>query len=513
MNIISLPWIAVDLGADRIHVAFQDAGGTVRSVQPENGEFDSVFHVSRNSEIRCGREAANQLAEDPEGIVLLSSFPLKTNEIIRFPDGRPPTKPSILFSVLLNRVRRYCEDRLFSGRRLETCVLTLPHRSSVLRRTYGRIAWDAGFAELHFRDSAIASETVRRHTWGDVFPFVTICNLGATQITFTLLKCRNGGSEHVDQFHSVGTFGVDEIDRIILQSADPGHIAPTDSFDALLQLKSLRRVCSFETQELYHFHLNGRKKRVRTVHFETATRIFLQKIQAAFNVYSERALEITGTAGTPIVLVGGGANNPLISQAIEHAAQGKIYWWAEAEEAAVLGTAMAFLPKTKSPLPTPEEERFYRLYIDAASGDDEARCSLAQMLESGVGTPVSLDEAFDWYRLAASRGSQQGKFGLARCLFQGLGTLQDTDAAVQLLEESAKAGYAPSQFSLAMFFFGNKPQSQDDAESWLQQAVEQGYAEALAYVERRARHPESIHAASIPGDWNMPVEIVVDEDD
>lgn len=193
---------------------------------------------------------------------------------------------------------------------------------------------------------------------------------------------------------------------------------------------------------------------------------------------------MTGIHDIPILLAGGGANNPLISQAIESAVPGKVYWWAEAEEAGALGTAMSFLPKSLPLTLMEDEEHFQRVYGSALSGNVEAQCELAYLLETGKGTPISLEEAFDWYRLAAHKGSLSGKFALARFLFQGLGTYRDTDASVQLLRESAEAGYAPSQFSMAMFLFENRPESKEEADLWLQRAVEQRYAESLAYVER-----------------------------
>ena len=486
MSLISSPWIAVDIGADRIHVAYLDSESEARSVQPENDEFASIFHVSPNGEIRFGSAAIDSSRTDPQGLVLPSMHPLKDDTTILFSDGRPSTQPSTLFTALLRRVRQYCEEYIFHGEPPRACALTLPHRNDQLRRTCFRIADNAGFTSVHFRDMAVSAETVRQYIWGETVPYITVCNLGASQVSFTLLKCRHGGSERVDGFHSINAIGVDEIDRIILNSAVPGSIAPTDSHDAIFQLKSIRRNCSFGMSELFHFYLNGRKKRVRTIHFETATRIFLQSVLGCFKIYADKALEMTGLNDIPLLLVGGGANNPLISQAFENAALGKVYWWVEAEEAGALGTAMAFLPKRLGPMPTEDEKRFYSISIDAESGAPQAQCELAQLLEFGKGTPLSLEEAFDWYRLAAQNGSLGGKFGLARFLFQGLGAPRNRDASVQLLRESAEAGYAPAQFSLAVFLFENNPESKEEADAWMQRAVEQRYAEALAYVERHS---------------------------
>jgi TPR repeat protein len=369
--------------------------------------------------------------------------------------------------------------------------MALPYRSTRLHQVYAQIAAEAGFPEVHFRDMAVSTEMVWHHTWGETFPYVTVCNLGASRVSFTLLKCRHGGSEYIDHLRSIVIVGVDEIDRIILNAADPGNIAPPDSHDALAQLKLIRRNCVFETPELFHFYLHGKKKRVRTIHFETATRIFLDKVLARFRTYIEKSSAITGIDDIPVLLVGGGANNPLIAQTIENAAPGKVYWWAEAENAGSLGTAMAFLPKTFPLTPTEDEQHFHQVYENAASGNTEAQCDLAYLLEIGKGTAVSLEEAFDWYWRAARNGSPRGKFGMARFLFQGLATPRDTDASVQYLRESAEAGYAPSQFSLAMFLFGNRPEAKDEADAWLRCAAEQRYVEALDYLKQHSTSPFS----------------------
>jgi len=345
MNLMTSPWIAIDLGSDRAHVAYIDPMGEVRSILPSNGEFDSLFHVSPHGEIRPGRTATECARSDPEGFVPASAYPLRHDAVIRFSDGRPESKPSILFTALLRQVRQYCEVNVFLGQPLETCILALPHRNTQLRQTYSQIATDAGFTKIHFCDMAIAAETVRQHVWEETFPYMTVCNLGASQISFTLLKCWFGGCDHVEQFHSINMTGIDEIDRIILQSADPGSLAPADSYDALYQLKMIRRNCSFETPEKFHFYLNGRKKGVRTIHFEMATRIFLQKVLVCFKDYAEKASKMTDFRDIPVLLAGGGANNPLIAQAIESVAPGKVFWWMEAEEAGAQGAAMIFLPR------------------------------------------------------------------------------------------------------------------------------------------------------------------------
>ena len=512
MSIITSPWIAVDIGADRIYVAYLDAFATARSVRPDNGEFDSVFHVSRSGKIRFGRNAAERLADDPEGIVLLSTSSFKNDAMIHFPDGRLSIRPSLLLTALLQRVRQYCEEHPFRGASLETCVLTLPRRSDRLRQTLSRVAWEAGFTKIHFRDRAIATETFRRHVWSKTFPYVTICTLGASRVSFTLLKDRHGGCERVDQFGSIGTAGTDEIDRIILQSADPGNIVPVDSCDARLQLRVLRASYSLDKEESFHLYLNGRKKKVRTVHFETATRIFIQRILVRLKVYTARALEITGATDIPIALAGSGANNPLIAQAIENATAGEVFWWPEAEEAGALGTAMMFLPKSKPEAPTENEERFFRDYEKALKGDAESCCMVAQALETGNGTAVSREEAFDWYRLAAQQGSLAGMCHLARCYFRGVGTAKAPKASVPWLVESAQAGYAPSQYALAGYLFKSEPQSHRATEGWdwMRLAADQGYTKALSYINQHLPQPPLDDDQSKITEKDVPSENVTD---
>ncbi len=512
MNLITRPWIAVDIGTDRVHVALLDEDGEARSVLPTNGEFDTIFHVSRSGgEIRAGRSSLDFADDDPAGLVSLTSYPLKENSTIHFDDDRGLTNPTILFSVMLGHVRRFCERNFGGAEQLKNCVLALPHRSSALRRRYAKIAREAGFDEIHFRDSAVAAATVWKYVWGDSSDYVTVCNLGASQFALTLLRCRCGGCERVEEFHSFVGGGVDEIDRTILQAADP--TIPWNSADgvaALRQIKAIRKQCSFDEPELFRFFLKGRKKRIRTVHFETGTRIFLQRLQHCFEMYAERSSQLTGRKDVPIILVGGGANNPMILEAVEKFGC-KVYWWAEAEEATALGTAMMLQPKQRPSKPTAEQDRFFMCYERSVIGDVESQCRLAGLLDAGNGAPVAADEASDWYRLSAKNGCQEAKYELAKRLFQGRGASVEPEEAARLLEQSATEGYAPSQYSWAVYLNAVGSDRASEADLWMRRAADQGYADAVAYFNNRAK--STAPGGDMPniGEWNFPGAVEIDD--
>jgi hypothetical protein len=486
MKIITPPWIAVDIGSDRTHIAYSESNGEVRNIIPMAHEFDSVFHVSQNTkDIRTGRKALEQLDHDPDGIVLLQTSLLKADEPICFPDGRGEIRPSLLFSKQLRRIKEYCEIHIFEGQPIQSCVLSLPHRHEVLRNSYRRIAVEAGFPQILFRDAVIAAATAWRQVWEEDSPFIIICNLSASQVSFSLLRYRFDGYERIGHFHSNSTVGIDEIDRIILLSQDSdSQIVSVEKWNDRLRLKTVRRDCHWEKNEDFRVVLDTGPRRIRTEHFIAATNIVAKKIQSAFKRFVVRSSSFVKQENIPVVLIGGGANIPVITEAVEKAAPGKVYWWAEAEEAVVMGTAMKFLPKQKPDESKEMESHFHQLYLKAEAGDQESQYYLGKSLELGHGTAVSPEEALDWYRLSAQNGFQKAKQRLAMLLFKRLGTICNTEESLVFLRELAQEGDAMPQYLLGRYLHENTKDSVTEAENWLRQAARQGIPDAVSYCEK-----------------------------
>ncbi|MDR0704968.1 MAG: sel1 repeat family protein [Planctomycetaceae bacterium] len=495
MKIISNPWIAVDLGSERTHAACLDKNGLVQNIVPTNHEFDSVFHAAQNkipannseNPITVGRTALEQLDHDPAGIILLRTSSLKTNEPICFPDGRGEFRPSAFFVQQLRQIKNYCESYYFDNVPIQSCVLSLPHRHEMIRKSYYQIAQEAGFSQILFRDAIISAATVWRRVWEDSAAFVLVCNLAASQTSFSLLQCRYGGCEHVQHFHSANTVGMDEIDRIILLSQDSdSQIVSVERWEDMLQLKTIRRNCNWDNNETFPMIQNGRPRKIRTEHFTLAAKIVAKKIRRTFKHFAERAKTFTKHDSIPVLLIGGGTNMPMMIEAIEEVSFGKVYWWAEAEEAIVIGTAGNFQPKQKPNNADKAALHFYQLYKKAETGDRESQYYLGKSLEAGHGTPISQEEALDWYRLAAQNGYAKAKYRLAKLLFQGLGTVFHRAEALQYLQESAEAGDMKSQYLLGRYLYENSDDAVS-AEHWLRKSTDQNYVDAIAYYEKYFR--------------------------
>ncbi|MDR3199061.1 MAG: sel1 repeat family protein [Planctomycetaceae bacterium] len=489
MKIISNPWIAIDIGSERTHVAYLESNGKVRNIIPPDNEFDSVFYVSGNGNpVLVGQNALAQLKNDPAGIILLRTSLLKKDEPVCFPDGRGEFRPSTLFVQQLRHIKTYCETHFFKSGLIQSCVLALPHRHEMIRKSYHQIALEAGFSQILFRDGVIAAAMAWKRIWEESSSFVIVCNLASSQVSFSLLQYRNGGYEHVKRFHSSSTVGIEEIDRIILLSQDSdSQVVSVEKWEDLLRLRMIRRNCNWDKNETFRIIQNGCPRKIRTEHFVLAANIVAKKIQWTFKHFAEHVKVFTKQDSLPILLIGGGTNMPLIVETLESAALGKVYWWAEAEEAVVIGTAGEFLPKQKPDNTSDAELHFYQLYQKAEAGDSESQYYLGKSLEAGHGTPISLEEALDWYRVSAQNGYLKAKYRLAKLLFQGLGTVFNRNEALKLLQESAEEGYMLSQYLLGRYLYENTDDTAT-AEHWLRKSAEQNHPESIAYCEKHFRN-------------------------
>jgi molecular chaperone DnaK (HSP70) len=545
MKIIANPWIAIDLGSERTHAAYLDKNGIAQNILPNDHQFDSVFHVAQNKNqnelnlspdnaplghmtvrpynsdsssghttvrssnsasssgrttvrpynsdsswtpITVGQTALEQLDNDPAGIIILQTSLLKTDEPICFPDGRGEFRPSAFFVQQLRLIKNYCESYCFENQPLQSCVMVLPHRHEMIRKSYYQIAKEAGFSQILFRDAIIAAATAWQHVWEEPATFVIVCNLAASQVSFSLLQCRYGGYEHVRHFHSANTVGIDEIDRIILLSQDSdSQIISVEKWEDMLRLKMIRQHCNWDKNETFQIIQSERPRKIRTEHFILAANIVAKKIKWTFKQFVEHAKTFTKQDSIPVLLVGGGTNMPMITEAIEEVAPGKVYWWAEAEEAMVIGTAREFLPKQQPINNDNTVLHFHQLYKNAEAGDKESQYYLGKSLEVGHGTPVSLEEALDWYRIAAQNGYAKAKYRLAKLLFQGMGTIFHRTEALQYLQESAEEGYIQSQYLLGRYLYENTDDV-SSAEHWLRKSAEQNHPEAHAYYQKHFRN-------------------------
>jgi uncharacterized protein len=152
----------------------------------------------------------------------------------------------------------------------------------------------------------------------------------------------------------------------------------------------------------------------------------------------------------------------------------------------------------------------------AANGDGPAHTLLGQMYEQGLGVPLDLVKAAQWYAkgaalgdvhsqfsfgvfLAEGRGMKQNKtqaadffelaaaknhaialYNLSLIYVEGDARPQDIGKAAELMERAANLDYAPAQYDVAAFYREGRGVPRDDAKVvyWLGRAAEAGYNNA-----------------------------------
>lgn len=496
MKIIDAPWLAIDIGSDRTHVAFQESDHEMLSVETMENEFSTVFHVSKNNHIiTLGRAALEHLETDPEGIVLLDVGQLMTDEAISLPEDRGEVRPTHLFTEMLRHVRKHGETHLFNGEPVRACALAVPRRSDKFRRAYRQIAVQAGFQQVLFRDALLSAGVTWRHIWGGECRHLIVCNLAASLVSFSLLRSRFGGFERLEQVPTRVTLGIDEIDRIILETAyATSNRTDAERFADRLRLKIARRECSFDVEKQFQVRLGGRNSHLYTAHFLKAAQILAGRIQNAFREFQEQCRVTVGEREIPVALVGGGANVPVIFETIDLAAEGKVYWWGGAEEAVAMGTALSLLPPEPKENPSEDEAHFQSLFQTAEAGNVESQYYLGKSLELGHGTAISPEEAFDWLLLSAGNGFSKAKQRLAMLIHSGAGTIHDESEVLRWLRESAVEGFAPAQFQLGVYCLETGKGMEGEALEWVRKAAENAYRPAIEFIEKRfgAAAPPSV---------------------
>jgi TPR repeat protein len=152
----------------------------------------------------------------------------------------------------------------------------------------------------------------------------------------------------------------------------------------------------------------------------------------------------------------------------------------------------------------------------AAKGDGPAHTLLGQMYEQGLGVPLDLTKAAEWYAKGAALGDVHSLFSLGVMLAEGRGVKENKkqaadlfelaaaknhaiaiynlaliyvegfarplnlEKAAQLMEQAANLDYAPAQYDLAAFYKEGRGVPRDDAKVvyWLGKAAESGYNNA-----------------------------------
>jgi|GEM_PF-6293162 len=191
---------------------------------------------------------------------------------------------------------------------------------------------------------------------------------------------------------------------------------------------------------------------------------------------------------------------------------------AEAGNPQAMLTLGDFLRQGRFVPPSPDEAaRNYRsaLAIDRSTG---ALLRNADILVSGEGGAVDVEQAVGLYREATGRGSASAKLKLGRLLMRGGPVQRDPEEARTLLEEAVRSGDTKAPLLLADFYagaFGDTP-APAEAERVLRDAVEKGVPEApnrlakvLVAAGRSSEAVAALEAAAATGQPDALVELAL----
>lgn len=140
----------------------------------------------------------------------------------------------------------------------------------------------------------------------------------------------------------------------------------------------------------------------------------------------------------------------------------------------------------------------------ATADDPRAMAMLGALFQKGLGTPVDLKAAKDWFQKAADKNHPGAQFSLAMMLLDNSLGENDPEAAASLLENAANGGNVQAQYNLGLVYAGRYGTAPDwkKAAEWFRKAGDQNYAEAqynlgLLFLDGNGVEKDQVAAA----DW------------
>ncbi|MEN0002095.1 MAG: tetratricopeptide repeat protein [Pseudomonadota bacterium] len=122
----------------------------------------------------------------------------------------------------------------------------------------------------------------------------------------------------------------------------------------------------------------------------------------------------------------------------------------------------------------------------AEAGDPAAMTLLAEIHMRGLGVPINLALAEDYYRQAADKGITEAEFRYGVMLLQDAETRDDKKAAADYIKRAADKGHASAQFNYGQLVRTLRPGASGSATAvtYFRQAAEAGIADAQFLLGR-----------------------------
>jgi len=139
--------------------------------------------------------------------------------------------------------------------------------------------------------------------------------------------------------------------------------------------------------------------------------------------------------------------------------------------------------------PTNHVEALYWYKESACAGLPEAEASLGFCYAHGIACEKDPAEAAEWYRLAAEKGHLGAMADLGYALLNGHGVEPDATEAIRWITQAAAGGHASAQTLLGECLLTGRglPANAESAYTWFERAAAQGQPRARQFLAQRER--------------------------
>jgi TPR repeat protein len=118
--------------------------------------------------------------------------------------------------------------------------------------------------------------------------------------------------------------------------------------------------------------------------------------------------------------------------------------------------------------------------VEKAPDDTAAMTLLGELYRQGLGVPIDLKQAAEWYNAAALKGDAAAAFALALMKTEGRGTEKDLSGAAMLFEQAADKGNSQAEYNLGLLSLSGEGLDLDTAQAGqhFRKAAEAGDSDA-----------------------------------
>ena len=126
------------------------------------------------------------------------------------------------------------------------------------------------------------------------------------------------------------------------------------------------------------------------------------------------------------------------------------------------------------------KDAFTQYQAQAKQGSSNAQAMLGALLQDGIGTDVSVEDAAAWFQKASDAGNSVGENGLGYMHDKGRGVGIDFERASKLYEASAQRGFPRAKFNLGVMYDLGRGVPRDHAQAfkWYLSSARNGFVPA-----------------------------------